>query len=75
MIFKIAVFITFMGLLSYLQIKHIYKKDGIKTVLVYALIMSIAAIIGSLLIAGVQIQGQSVVDRLFEPIGKAVMGE
>ncbi|MDF2985802.1 MAG: hypothetical protein K0R50_1312 [Eubacterium sp.] len=74
MIFEVAGFISLMGLLSFLQIRHMHKKEGIKAVLVYALFMTIATVIGSLLIAGVQLQGQSVIDRLFEPIGKAVLG-
>ncbi len=74
MIFKIAGLIISMGLISFLQIRHMYKKEGIKAVLIYALLMTIATVVGSLLIAGVELQGQSVIDRLFEPIGKAVLG-
>lgn len=74
MILKMSVLIVFMGILSFWQIRHIFKKDGIKEALVYVLLMSLATIVGALLIAGVQLEGQSVIVRLFEPIGKAVLG-
>lgn len=75
MIFKIAGLLIFMGLLSYFQIKQIYIKDGGKAVLAYVLLMSLAALIGSLLIAGVEIPSQVSISKIFEPIGKAVLGE
>lgn len=75
MIFKIAGLIIFMVLLSYFQIKHILNKDGVKAVLAYILLMSLAALIGSLLIAGVELPSQVSISKIFVPIGKAVLGE
>ncbi|EMS73318.1 hypothetical protein [Ruminiclostridium cellobioparum] len=74
MIAEIFVLIIIMGAISFFQIRQIYKDDGLKAVMVYSLFMGLATLVGALLLAGLQLQGQSVVDRLFEPIGKAVSG-
>jgi hypothetical protein len=74
MIAEIFVLIIIMGTISFFQIRQIYKDDGLKAVMVYSLLMGLATLVGALLLAGLQLQGQSVVDRLFEPIGKAVGG-
>jgi|GEM_PF-6858821 len=75
MIMKIIALILFMSLISFFQIRHIYKNEGIKAAVAYSLFMALAALVGALLIADFQLVGQSAIARLFEPLGKAVNGE
>ncbi len=75
MIIKIAVLILSMSLLSFFQIRQIYKNEGLKAAIAYSLFMALAILVGTLLIADIQLAGQSAVSRLFEPLGKAVNGD
>lgn len=75
MIFKISGFIILMGLVSFFQTRQIMKKEGVKEAVTYIFLMCLAVLIGSLLIAGVDIPSQVAVSKLFAPIGKAVLGE
>ncbi|OPX42649.1 hypothetical protein CLHUN_34710 [Ruminiclostridium hungatei] len=75
MIIKIIALILFMSLISFFQIKQIYKKEGLKAALAYSLFMALAVLVGTLLLADFQLTGQSAVARLFEPLGKAVNGD
>ncbi len=74
MIAEIFVLIIIMGAICFFQIRQIYRNDGLKAALVYSLFMVLATLVGALLLAGLQLQGQTVVDRLFEPLGKAIIG-
>ncbi len=75
MIINIAALILSMSLLSFFQIRQIYKNEGLKAAIVYSLFMALAILVGTLLIADFQLVGQSVVGRLFEPLGKAMNGD
>ncbi len=75
MIFKISGLIILMGLISWVQIRWIARKDGAKGVAVYLCFMGLVVLVGILLIAGVEIPSQAAVSKLFEPLGKAVLGE
>lgn len=75
MIIKIAVLILFMSLLSFFQIRQIYKNEGLKAAIAYSLFMVLVIFVGTLLIADFQPVAQSAVSRLFEPLGKAVNGD
>lgn len=76
MIFRISGFIIFVGLLSFYQIRQILVKEGKKEAIVYSFLMVLASVIGSLLIAGVKIPSQNILlNSIFEPIGKALLGE
>jgi hypothetical protein len=76
MIVFISGFIIFAGLLSYFQIRYILQKEGIKEAVAYLLLMSLAVMIGSLLIAGVKIPSHNVlISKIFEPVGKAILGK
>lgn len=75
MIFEIAGFVVFIVLLSFFQIWHSIRNAGAKEVAVYILFMTVACVIGCLLIAGVEIPSQTAVSKIFIPIGKALLGE
>ena len=75
MITAIAGFLISLVLVSCFQLKHISAKEGAKGVFAYVLLMSLAAVIGALLIAGVEIPRQSLTIRIFEPIGKYLLGK
>lgn len=76
MIAFIGGFLVFLILLSYFQIRSILAKGNKKEACVYGFLMGLAAVIGSLLIAGVEIPSPNIVfTKIFEPIGKAVLGK
>lgn len=76
MIAALLIFLIFTGILSYFQIRRLLPKEGIKAVVVYSFFMSLAFVLGALLIAGVKIPSHNVlVSRIFEPIGKAILGK
>ncbi len=75
MIAKISVFLVIVGLLSYFQMRRIRSKGDKKGALAYCFLMSLAAVVGVMLIAGVKMPSQSTLTKIFEPIGKAVLGE
>jgi Flp pilus assembly pilin Flp len=77
MIARISAFIIFMGLLSYLQIRQfLSNKEGGKVTAVYGVLMGLAALIGSLLIAGVKMPSHNaIITNIFQPIGKAILGK
>ncbi len=75
MIIKIAVLILFMSLLSFFNIRQIYKNEGLKAAIAYSLFMVLVIFVGTLLVADLQPVAQSAVSRLFEPLGKAVNGD
>lgn len=76
MIMNLSGFIMLVGVLSYFQIRQILIKEDRKEALVYGFLMSLAFAIGLLLIAGVEIPSQNIlINRIFMPIGKALLGE
>lgn len=67
-------FLLFLSLLSYLQIRPLLAKGQKKEAVVYSGLMAIAAFIGSLLIAGIDLPSPTVPLRMvFEPIGKIIL--
>lgn len=69
-------FIIFITLLACFQIKQFVKKEGKKEAIVYGFFMSLAALMGALLIAGVKIPSHNVlVLKFFEPLGKFILGK
>lgn len=75
MIVRISELMVSIGLLSYFQIRQLLTKKDKKGILAYGFLMSLAAVVGALLIAGVDIPRQTLLIKIFEPIGKAVLGE
>ncbi len=69
-------FFIFITLLAYFQIRQFVEKEGKKEAIVYGLFMSLAALMGALLIAGVKIPSHNVlVIKFFEPLGKFILGK
>lgn len=76
MTINISGFLIFVGLLSYFQIRQLLAKEGKKEIVVYVIFMSLAVITGLLLIAGVKIPSHNIIIiRIFEPIGKFILGK
>ncbi len=75
MIIKITALILSLSLISFFQIRQIYKTEGLKAAIAYSLFMVLAILVGTLLVADLQPVAQSAVSRLFEPLGKAVNGD
>lgn len=74
MMARVIGFLLFLGLLSYLQIRSLLAKGQKKEAAVYSGLIGIAAIIGSLLIAGIDLPSPTVPLRMvFEPIGKMIL--
>ena len=71
---RILGFLLLAGVVSVLQMRPLLAKGLKKEAAVYGSLMGLAALIGSLLIAGVDVPSPTVPLRVvFEPIGKAIL--
>lgn len=76
MMLSMISFVIFITLLAYFQIRQFIDKEGKKEAIVYGFFMSLAALIGALLIAGIKIPTHNVlVIKVFEPLGKFILGK
>ncbi|WP_160317179.1 hypothetical protein [Oxobacter pfennigii] len=70
------IFIICLMIISFFQIKAMWGKVNPGTVAVYGLLMTTAAVIGSLLISGVELPSHNeYISKFFEPIGKTLLGK
>lgn len=68
---NIAFFLLFIASISYVQINVLSGKREKKEVIIYAGLMLIAAVIGSLLLAGVHLPSPAIpLQAVFGPVGK-----
>lgn len=71
---RILGFLLLIGVVSVLQLRPMLAKGMKKEAAAYGSLMGLAALIGSLLIAGVDVPSPTVPLRMvFEPIGKAIL--
>ncbi len=74
MILQISIFVIFTLGWSYYKVQMFLKKKQPKEAVVYSCLMGICMILGSLLIAHVQIPSITIPVRfIFEPIGKIIL--
>ncbi|OCT13591.1 hypothetical protein A8709_18535 [Paenibacillus pectinilyticus] len=74
MIIRIAAYVLIMLVWSYFRIQSLLSKQKNKEAAVYSSLMGISSIVGSLLIAGVDVPSILIPFKvIFEPIGKILL--
>lgn len=74
MITLILLFLLLISVVSYFQLRYIWHKEGKKEAVLYSFLMALAAVVGSMLIAGIPVPNPNdYITMIFEPIGKAIL--
>lgn len=73
MIAQIVLFLLFIGLLSFFQVRSLLSQQKKKEIAVYLTLMSGAGLIGALMLAGIEVPSPAPPIRaMFEPISKLI---
>ncbi|MFD2614827.1 hypothetical protein [Paenibacillus gansuensis] len=76
MIVQITGYVLVLAVWSFVRIRSLLRKQKIKVAAIYGLLMGTSTIIGSLLLAGVEVPSPDYPFQiLFEPIGRMLLRE
>ncbi|RCW42263.1 hypothetical protein [Paenibacillus prosopidis] len=76
MIAQIGLYIVFVTVMSLVRIQSLLRKQQKKEAALYGGLMTVCAVLGSLLLAGVAIPSLVVpYEMIFQPIGKMILGK